>query len=256
MPFGQPISLLPTGDELFLHRDFNPPGLINTGNGWQPCRVSISRWYASPGEWKAFGGYNTGAPSYHKDVCNHRPYSPRSLHQEELNFSDLKHLLMHDPVVLRTSKRKLRTIMDDMTLKNYHLVLRRDGDSMWVSYVIEEPDYNPRIRDETFASARRDKARRIEAASRPSLQPCEDCAAEAEASMLVHDLSQVHGDYTGFTMPLIAPSTKGSMLQRMEIAGQRWLKLRCGPFDLAIPFELVRSLRGFRFNGLKVSPSV
>jgi hypothetical protein len=261
MPIGVPLDITLVDDELLQYHPEEISGWVDDGTGgngnWRPCRVSVSRWYSSDGGWENFGSYRDAPPviPYHKRMCNHRYGYPRAFHQEELNMSDKMNFHMHDPVVLRTKDARLKRIMTS-SLKNYHLVLRRGSAASWLSYVIESPDYSPKISALVYGATPMGVVRRNMALKSMPLGPCPDCVQLGEITLITNE-SEIHGDYIGGVLPLIGSGD--TILDRMKnnpSGPQNWAIIEMGVARLALPRVLIEQLQGYRFNGLKVSPDV
>ena len=263
MPFGQPISIIPSnqppGNQ---HDDWTGGWIEGPGGRWKRCRISFSRWYSSPGEWIKPSGYRDyDVPPYHQQVCNHRPTEPRALSQEEMNFSDLNNLKMHDPVVVKTADWRLNSIMRD-SIENYHIVLRKEGRGTFLTYIFEDVSYGPKLRGDTFASMGIGTNRgKLCLKVRSPLIPCPQCAEQGEVTLEIPKLRSVHGDYRGTTAALVSskpapsPGVWMSTYDRMEDLGMSWLYLDTGSLRIAVPFSVLRTISEVRrWNSLRSFP--
>ena len=263
MPFGCPISILPSDKPpRNQHDDWTGGWIQGSGGGWKPCRISFSRWNSSPGEWKEPRGYRDyDVPPYHQQVCEHRPTEPRALSQEEMNFSDLDDLKMHDPVVWNTADWRLRYIMRD-SIENYHIVLRKEGGDTFLTYIFEDVSYEPKLNRDTFASLGIGTNRStlcLKVLSR--LKPCPKCAEQGEVTLEIPKLQSVHGDYRGSFDSLFSSRATPSPRRRMSIydgmrtSGMSWLYLDTGSLRIAIPFSVLRTISEVRrWNSLRSFP--
>ena len=249
-------------EELF-HLDGRDFPFIFDGNSWKPCRVSISKWSSSLGEWTVFGGYrSTEADSFHRSTCQHRPGFPRAFNHEELNFNEgmaggTKHQLMYDPAVEMNDPWDLELIMQAHTgriegqerLENFHIVTRRSGQKLLLGFVMEDVNYEPGMIGMDFSAYCLDTFREHEAIFSDPLEPCVDCVQRGWVSMAV-DLLNCHGVY-GNELTLTG---NDSLLETMR--PNQWLILSVGRRRLALPYSVIESLKGYRWGELLCHPPV
>ncbi len=273
MPYGVPIDIEIV--EHLPHTDFveetDGGFIIDERTGyWKPCRVSLTRWYPSVGQWVDFGGYRpVGASWFHYETCGHRLGHPHSFHPEEMNFNpgmvNPDKQVMHDPVVDRTKLKWIKKIQNDHStgrLENFHLVCRNEDNSLFLDFIFEDVDYEHRLTGTEWDDASDhggttlDIIRADGANHAPPLQPCPDCVSWPDGSpanggeiSLEVDMENVHGAY-GLGMKLRG----GSDSALKVVANSQWLILTIGGRRLAIQGRSLQRLKGYRFNALLCIP--